>query len=502
MPPIAEPIRPLQDVYRASLALLTDLYQLTMAYAHWKAGAAQKEGVFHLFFRRHPFQGGYSVACGLTHAIDFVNAFRYDDSDLAYLATLQGSDGQALFDDAFLRYLGDLHFEGDIDAAPEGSVVFPFEPMLRVRGPLIQGALLETPLLTLIGFASLIATKASRVKHAAKGDPVLEFGLRRAQGVDGALLASWASYVGGVDATSNVLAGKLFGIPCRGTHAHSWVMSYDDEYTAFLDYAKAMPNNCVFLVDTYSTLDGIQHAIEVGRWLRGQGFEMVGVRLDSGDLAYLSQQGRKMLNQAGFPQAQIVASNDLDEHLITSLKQQGAKINVWGIGTKLITAYDQPAMGCVYKLAAWRQPGEDWRYPIKLSEQLIKVSTPGLQQIRRYQRRGKFAWDMIYNEAQPPPARAVTIDPLDPTRQRRASAAAPYDDVLIPIFRHGAGVYKAPALEDIRAYAREQLDMLHPAIKRHLNPHEYPVGLEAGLHQLKTDLVMQARTAAGQGECS
>ena len=502
MPPVTEPIRPLHDVYRASLTLLTDLYQLTMAYAHWKSGAAHKEGVFHLFFRRHPFQGGYSVACGLTHAIDFVNTFRYDDSDLAYLATLRGSDGQGLFDEAFLHYLSDLRFEGDIDAAPEGSVIFPFEPMLRVCAPLIQGALLETPLLTLIGFASLIATKASRVKFAAKGDPVLEFGLRRAQGVDGALLASWASYVGGVDATSNVLAGKLFGIPCRGTHAHSWVMSYDDEYTAFMDYAKAMPNNCVFLVDTYSTLDGIRHAIEVGRWLRDQGFEMVGVRLDSGDLAYLSQQGRKMLNQAGFPQAQIVASNDLDEHLITSLKHQGAKINVWGIGTKLITAYDQPAMGCVYKLAAWREPDEDWRYPIKLSEQLIKVSTPGLQQIRRYQRRGKFAWDMIYNEAQPPPERAVTIDPLDPTRRRRASAAISYDDVLAPVFRHGACVYTAPALEDIRAYARGQLDMLHPTVKRHLNPHEYPVGLETGLHQLKTDLVMQARNAAGQGECS
>ncbi|ETX07792.1 MAG: nicotinate phosphoribosyltransferase [Candidatus Entotheonella gemina] len=495
MTPVVQAPRPLHEIYRTPLALLTDLYQLTMAYAHWKAGTAAKEGVFHLFFRQNPFAGGYSMACGLTHIIDFVNAFHYEPCDLDFLATLRGNDGNPLFDDSFLHYLSSMRFEGDVDAVPEGSVVFPFEPMVRVRGPMIQGTLLETPLLTLARFPSLIATKASRIKFAANGEPVLDFGLRRAQGIDGALPASWACYVGGVDATSNVLASKLFGIPCKGTHAHSWVMSFEDECAAFMEYAKAMPNNCVFLVDTFSTLEGIQHAIEVGQWLRRKGFDMVGVRLDSGDLAYLSQQGRKMLDRAGFSQTQIFASNDLDENLISSLKQQGAKINVWGIGTKLITAFDQPAMGCVYKLAAWRQPGGNWHYPIKLSEQLIKISTPGIQQIRRFYRRGKCAWDMIYNELEPPSGRAVTIDPLDATRRRRSGAGTPYQDLLIPVFRNGSCVYATPDLESIRAYAREQLRMLHPTIKRHLNPHAYPVGLESGLHQLKTDLILQARTS-------
>jgi nicotinate phosphoribosyltransferase len=495
MTSIVKPVQPIREVYRTSLALLTDLYQLTMAYAHWKAGTADKEGVFHLFFRHNPFQGGYSMACGLTHLIDFVNAFRYTTSDLDFLATLRGNDGKPLFDDAFLRYLSTLRFDGDIDAVPEGSVVFPFEPMVRVRSPIIQGTLFETPFLTLVGFPSLIATKASRIKFASKGEPVLDFGLRRAQGVDGALLASWACYVGGVDATSNVLAGKLFGIPCKGTHAHSWVMSFEDEGTAFMEYAKAMPNNCVFLVDTFSTLDGIRHAIEVGHWLRAKGFDMVGVRLDSGDLASLSKQGRKMLDKAGFPQTQIFASNDLDENLITSLKQQGAKINVWGIGTKLITAFDQPAMGCVYKLAAWRTSGSAWQYPIKLSEQLIKISTPGIQQIRRFSRRGKFSWDMIYNEEQPPPARSITIDPFDATRRRHAGPKTPYQDLLVPVLRNGACVYPLPELEAIRSYAQEQLEMLHPTIRRQLHPHEYPVGLEDGLHQLKTDLMVRARTS-------
>ncbi len=386
-----QPAQPISDIYRTSLALLTDLYQLTMAYAHWKAGTADKEGVFHLFFRQNPFQGGYTLACGLTHTIDFIKQFRFEDSDLVCLADLRGNDGQPLFEDPFLHDLGDMRFDCDLHAVREGSVVFPFEPMLRVQGPIIQGTLFETPFLTLTGFPSLIATKASRVKFAAEGEPVLDFGLRRAQGIDGALLASWACYVGGADATSNVLAHKLFGIPCRGTHAHSWVMSFADECTAFMTYAQAMPNNCVFLVDTYSSLDGIRHAIEVGQWLRRKGFEMIGVRLDSGDLAYLSKQGRKMLDNAGFSETQIFASNDLDEYLIASLKQQGAKINVWGVGTQLVTAFDQPALGCVYKLAAWRTPGGPWQYPIKLSEQLIKISTPGMQQIRRYCQRGKFA---------------------------------------------------------------------------------------------------------------
>ncbi len=486
-------VAPIAELYRTSLALLTDLYQLTMAYAHWKAGTADKEGVFHLFFRENAFAGGYTIASGLTHSIDLVNRFAFDDSDLAYLAKLVGNDGKPLFEERFLDYLSALRLECDIDAVPEGTVIFPFEPMLRVRGPIIQGCLLETPLLTLNGFASLIATKASRLKFAARREPVIEFGLRRAHGIDGALLASWAAYVGGVDATSNVLAGKLFGIPCKGTHAHSWVMSFEDELTAFREYAQAMPNNCIFLVDTYSTISGIKHAINVGKWLRSKGFQMAGIRLDSGDLAYLSKEARRLLDRAGFAEAAIFASNEIDEYVIASLKEQKSRINLWGIGTKLVTAYDQPALGCVYKLAAWREPGEQWQYPIKLSEQLIKVTNPGVQQVRRFYRQGRFAWDMIYNELQPPGASSVTVDPLNLTRRRRASPQTQWQDLLVPVFRAGRCVYRIPELEAIRDYAQEQVDRLHSTIRRHMHPHEYPVGLEASLRELKTELIFKAK---------
>ena len=335
-------------------ALLTDLYQLTMAYGYWKSGRSELEAAFHLFFRKAPFQSGFTIAAGLATAIDFLKSFHFTDADLQFLATLTGNDNRPLFEPGFLEYLRTLRFCCDVDAIPEGSVVFPNEPLLRIKGPILQCQLLETALLNLLNFQSLIATKAARICLAARGEPVLEFGLRRAQGVDGALAASRAAYIGGCAATSNVLAGKIFGIPVRGTHAHSWVMSFDDEREAFLAYAEAVPNNCVFLVDTYDTLEGVRHAVETGKWLREHGYEMVGIRLDSGDLAWLSIEARKILDEAGFPKAVIIASNNLDEHIIASLKEQGAQINVWGVGTKMITAYDQPALGGVYKLSAIR----------------------------------------------------------------------------------------------------------------------------------------------------
>jgi nicotinate phosphoribosyltransferase len=297
---------------------------------------------------------------------------------LEFLATLTGDDGKPLFESAFLEYLRALRFTCDVDAIPEGTVAFPHEPLLRITGPILQCQLLETALLNLINFQSLIATKAARVCLATQGEPVLEFGLRRAQGLDGGLAASRAAYIGGCAATSNVLAGKTFDIPVRGTHAHSWVMAFDDEREAFSAYAKAMPNNCVFLVDTYDTLEGVRRAVETGKWLRERGHEMVGIRLDSGDLAWLSVEARKILDNGGFPKALIVASNDLDEHIIASLKAQGAQINVWGVGTKLITAFDQPALGGVYKLGAIRGDDGRWVYKVKLSEQAAKVSTPGI----------------------------------------------------------------------------------------------------------------------------
>lgn len=491
---------PLTSLYGHSLALLTDLYQLTMAYGYWKLGRQDQEAVFHLTYRRNPFAGGYAVACGLEYVVDFLRGLRFGEEDTAFLGTLVGNDGKALFEPAFLDDLRAMEFSCDIDAVPEGTVVFPHEPLVRVSGPILQGQIIETPLLNMINFQTLVATKAARIVQASRGEPVLEFGLRRAQGIDGGLAASRAAHVGGCAATSNVLAGKLFGIPVKGTHAHSWVMSFDSEIESFEAYARAMPNSCVFLVDTYDTLEGLRHAVEVGKRLRAAGHEMIGIRLDSGDLAYLSIEARKILDGGGFAEAQIIASNELDESVINSLKEQGATINVWGVGTKLATSYDQPALGGVYKLAATRdRPTEPWRYRIKLSEQAAKVSTPGVLNVRRFHAGGQAIADAIYNEpdgiAEPP----LIIDPLDPTRRKAIAAGTAHDDLLIPILRGGKPVYDLPPISRMREKVREQLAMFHGGVKRFLNPHTYPVGLEQGLHELKTDLVLKARglNAAG-----
>ena len=479
--------------YNQSLALLTDLYQLTMAYGYWKAGVDGQEAVFHLTFRQHPFQGGFAIACGLAYVIDYLEHFALDESDITYLASLKGNDGKPLFEREFLAYLGGMHFACDIDAIPEGAVVFPHEPLIRVQGPIVQCQILETVLLNILNFQTLIATKAARMAIATRGEPVLEFGLRRAQGIDGALAASRAAFIGGCAATSNVLAGKLFGIPVKGTHAHSWVMSFDDEQEAFKAYAKAMPNNCVFLVDTYDTLDGVRKAAEAGKWLRSQGHEMIGIRLDSGDLAYLSIEARKILDEAGFPKAVIVASNDLDETIIDSLKDQGATISVWGVGTKLVTGDSQPALGGVYKLSAIRQPGGEWRYKVKLSEQSIKVSNPGIQQVRRYRSVTENLADVIYDANTDLTGGCIMIDPLDMTRQKRIPGDTTFTDLLIPIFRNGRLVYDLPPLPKIKARAQEELKGFHTGIKRFVNPHQYPVGLEKSLYALKTDLILRSR---------
>ncbi len=474
-------------------ALLTDLYQLTMASAYWKTGRSEREAVFHLFFRKAPFQSGFTVAAGLATAIEFMRDFRFDESDLQFLASLPGNDGQPLFAPGFLEYLRSLRLTCDVHAIPEGTVVFPHEPLVRIQGPILQCQLLETALLNMINFQSLIATKAARICLATQGEPVLEFGLRRAQGADGALAASRAAYIGGCAATSNVLAGKLYGIPVRGTHAHSWVMSFADEREAFHAYAEAMPNNCVFLVDTYDTLEGVRQAVATGLALRKRGHEMVGVRLDSGDLAYLSIEARKLLDEAGFPKAAIVASNDLDEHIITSLKQQGARVNVWGVGTKLVTAYDQPALGGVYKLGAIRGDDGSWVHKVKLSEQAAKVSNPGIQQVRRFRADGEFMGDAIYDQQTGAPAALEMVDPFDSTRRRQFDPDTPFEDLLVPIFQRGRLVYDLRALGSIRQRAQDQLHGFHPGVKRFMNSHQYPVGLEAGLHDLKTKLVLSAR---------
>ncbi len=477
----------------ATSALLTDLYQLTMACGYWKTGKADHEAVFHLFFRKNAFDGGFTLASGLEDCLRYLRAFRFEDSDLTYLSSLKGDDGKPLFDPAFLDYLRNLRLNLDVHAVPEGTVVFPQEPLLRIRGSILQAQLVETALLNFINFQSLIATKTARICLAAGGDPVIEFGLRRAQGVDGALTASRAAYIGGCAGTSNVLAGKLMGIPIKGTHAHSWVMSFENEPAAFAAYSDALPNNCIFLVDTYNSRDGVRHAIDAGKRLQKTGHRLLGIRLDSGDLAYLSIEARKMLDAAGFTDAVILASNDLDENLITSLKQQGARINVWCVGTKLVTAYDQPALGGVYKLSALRAPDGAWHHKLKLSEQSAKATNPGILQVRRFRTGKEFVGDAIYDELQTRNGGTIIVDPADPTRRKHFPRDAVSEDLLVPVLKKGDVVGEAPSLPAIRERAQNQIAMLHAGIKRFHNPHQYPAGLELQLHDLKTQLILHAR---------
>lgn len=483
----------LEQLYRPRLALLTDLYQLTMAYGYWKLDRADEEVVFHLFFRRPPFAGGYAIATGLGLALDYIRGFQLDASDIEYLASLTGNDGQPLFERGFLDYLATLRLKCDIDAMPEGTISFGQEPLMRVRGSILQCQLLETPLLNIINFQTLIATKATRICTVAAGQPVIEFGLRRAQGIDGALSASRAAYIGGCAATSNVLAGKLYGIPVKGTHAHSWVMSFDTEMKAFEQYAEVMPNNCVFLVDTYDTLEGVRQAADVGRKLRETGHEMVGVRLDSGDLAYLSMEARKILDEAGLANAAIIASNDLDEHIMESLRLQGAQIGVWGVGTKLATAYDQPALGGVYKLGALRNRDGSWQPKLKLSEQAVKTSIPGILQVRRFEDERGLVGDMIYDETRGIDERGIIVDIKDSTRRKQLKSDGAGTDLLTPVVRGGKLLAPAEDLDRMRKRVRDGLEKLHPTIRRLMNPHEYPVGLDIGLHERRDAMIREAR---------
>lgn len=483
----------LNAIYKPSLGLLTDLYQLTMAYGYWKTGKKDMEAVFHLFFRQNPFHGGFTVAAGLATAIEFLADLHFEQADLDYLAALMGNDEKPLFEGEFLDNLTDMSLDCDLDAVPEGTVVFPFEPLLRVKGPLIQAQLLESALLNIINFQTLVATKAARVVMAAAGDPVIEFGLRRAQGIDGALSAARAAYIGGCEATSNVLAGQIYGIPVKGTQAHSWVMCFDDEIESFRAYAQAMPNNSLFLVDTYDTLQGVRNAAEVGRELRRQGHEMIGIRLDSGDLAWLSIQSRRILDEAGFPHAVILASNELDENIIASLKDQGAKINAWGVGTRLVTGHDDPALGGVYKLSAIRWNKGPWEHKVKISEQAAKVSNPGVLQVRRYCQDGECMGDVIFDEEHPLGDECTMVDPFDVTRRKVMPKGTPGEDLLVPILRRGEQVYEIPNLTVIRQRTQRQLGGFHDGIKRFVNPHQYPVGLELGLHERKLKLILKAR---------
>ncbi|EKD54143.1 MAG: hypothetical protein ACD_60C00120G0013 [uncultured bacterium] len=467
--------------------LLTDLYQLTMAYGYWKLGMHERPAVFHQLFRKHPFQSNYAVAAGLANAIDFLENWHFSEEDVHYLEGLRAPNGSPLFAEKFLKYLQELSFSCDIDAIPEGTLIFPHEPLLRVTGPLLQGQLLESTLLNIINFQTLIATKATRVCQAALGEPVLEFGLRRAQGPDGALSASRAAFIGGCVATSNVLAGKLYGIPVSGTHAHSWVTAFPDEMSAFAAYAEVMPHNCVLLVDTYDTVQGIKNAIEIGKKLKAEGAELRAIRLDSGDLAKLSITARHLLDAAGFQHTKIIASNSLDEYVIQQLKAQGAKISIWGVGTHLATAYDHPALDGVYKLSALQDESGVWEYKLKLSEEAVKISNPGLHQVRRFMRDQHPVLDVIFDFQLGIEDSFKAISLEAPHSSFTLGQHDHSIDLLQPIFRQGKLVYKKETIQEMRARAQYQVSHF---LKLHRNA-IYPVGLENSLHQLKQRLINQ-----------
>ena len=466
-------------LYQPSLGLLTDLYQLTMAQGYWKAGIADRDACFHLTFRRCPFRGSYAVAAGLADAVDLLRSLHFDADDVAYLAGLTGNDDRALFDPAFLDWLREQRFLGDVDAMPEGTPAFPHQPLLRITGPLAMAQIVETPLLTVINFQTLIATKAARISRTARG-PVLEFGLRRAQGIDGGLSASRAAWLGGVAGTSNVLAGRLHGIPVKGTHAHSWIMVFEDELGAFTAYADAMPNNCVFLVDTYDTIEGVKRACEAATELAKRGHRMVGVRLDSGDLGWLATEARALLDAAGFEDAVIVASNDLDEHRIAELQARGAPIGVWGVGTRLVTAHDQPALGGVYKLAALRDADGRWQPKIKRSDSPLKTSFPGQQQVRRYTdpETGAYRGDVLFDLGDGAPTAPAAVGPK-----------AEWHDVLRPVLRQGLPVGTLADLPTARAHCRAELNRIPSAHMGLVGAEGYPVHIDPPLARSRARLL-------------
>ena len=476
-------------------ALLTDLYQLTMAQGYWKTGLSEDQACFHMYFRDNPFSGGYSIACGMAQLAELVDGFRFSGEDCEYLAGLKAPGGGALFEPEFLEWLGDLRLSVDIDAVHEGTVVFPNEPLVRVTGPIMQCQLLETALLNCVNFETLIATKAARVCLAAES-PVAEFGLRRAQGYAGGVWASRAAVVGGCASTSNVLAGKLFGLPVSGTHAHSWVMAFESELEAFRAYARAFPNNCILLIDTYDVRQGLENAITVGLEMKQRGERLIGVRIDSGDLSWLAKMCRERLDEAGLSDCGVVLSNDLDEYTISSIRNEGAQVMSWGVGTKLATAYDQPTLGGVYKLSATRA-GKDapWVDRIKIAENSSKLTFPGVLGIRRYYHEDGFiAGDMVYDVNAPINGEERIVDPMDQLRQKVLSGKR-FEELLHPLARNGTSVLE-PCYRDALAAAervRQGLENVHETQKRMLNPHSYPVGLECGLAHRRLDLVASRR---------
>ncbi len=472
-----------------NLTMMTDLYQLTMMNGYLKNGMKDNVAVFDLFFRPLQNNSVYAIMAGLEQAIEYIENLHFEEEDLDYLRSLN------IFDEDFMRYLKEFHFSGEIYAVEEGTPVFPREPLIRVKAPIMEAQLIETALLNIINHQTLIATKASKVTTAAEGATVLEFGLRRAQGPDAGIYGARAAMIGGCAGTSNVLTGQLFDVPIGGTHAHSWVMSFPDELSAFRAYAEMYPGGCLLLVDTYNTLkSGVPNAITVFKELRAKGYEPTGIRLDSGDLAYLSKRARKMLDEAGFENAKIFASGDLDENVIWDLKMQGARIDVYGVGTKLITSDDLPALGGVYKLAAEVVNGK--MIPkIKISENAVKVTNPGYKQVWRIYGRadGKAVADLITLDEEKINTEApLTIfDPVD-TWKRMTITDFTVKPLLVPVFKDGKKVYDSPSLKEIQKNYFAQMDTFWDEYKRLTRPHVYKVDLSDKLYQLKKQLLEQA----------
>ena len=473
-----------------TMSLLTDFYELTMMQGYFNAGN-DKTVVFDVFYRINPSGNGFAITAGLEQVIDYIKNLKFSDSDIEYLRSMN------TFSNDFLNYLKDFKFTGDIYAIPEGTIVFPTEPLVRVKAPIMEAQIIEAALLNIINHQSLIATKAARVVWAAGGDPIMEFGLRRAQGPDAGTYGARAAIIGGCAGTSNVLTGKMFGVPILGTHAHSWVMSFPSEIEAFRHYAKTFPDACTFLVDTYDTLrSGVPTAIKVFQEMKDAGIELknYGIRLDSGDLAYLSKKARKMLDEAGFTDAKITASSDLDEYLIMSLKLQGAKINNWGVGTKLITSDDCPSFGGVYKLAAESDENGNFIPKIKLSNNPSKVTNPGIKKVLRFYDKatGKVKADLIclddevYSEDK-------KVKLFDHTAVWKKMVLHPGEysirELLVPVFINGECVYNSPCVTDIRAYCQKELNTLWDEHRRLANPHNVPVDLSDKLLDLKNKLI-------------
>src|SRR5680860_422694 len=475
---------------REDLALLTDLYELTMLNGYWRRGRERVGASFEYFFRDLPPHTGFAVTAGLEQLLEFVENLRFNDDDLAYLATL------SMFDREFLAFLRTFRPTVSIDAAPEGTVVFPYEPVVRIEGPLAEAQFLETAVLNALNYPTLVATKTARIRLAANSDRVMEFGLRRAQGPDGGLSGSRAAYIGGADATSNVLAGKLFGIPVAGTHAHSWVMAFEDELTAFRTYAELYPESCVLLVDTYDTLaSGLPNALTVFRELReSRPGVRAAVRLDSGDLARLSKAAYAMFTQAGFSDPLIVASNELDEDLIADLKRQNAPINAWGVGTHLITSSSWPALGGVYKLTATREHA-DWEPRIKLSSNPVKMTDPGRKRVIRYRDAdGRPVGDILYCAGEEPQEGPLVsyVGRAELGFHVGIDGVASYEDLLTPVIRDGERVAPSPAVADVRRRAVEQVASLPEELRRLRNPEIYRVVISPQLARLKSDLIRHA----------